>query len=657
MNRLQDLSARLLTAPDLTTVFSEVLDAAMDLLGTDLGMTQLYDGESHTLKLVALRGFPEGFAERFAVVSVGDATSCSLALEQTERVIVDDAATDARLEKNWPVLLEAGIRAVTTTPFISRRGALLGMVSTQFRSPHRPSERELRILDLYIRQATLIIERIQSEDALRESERRFREMIDALPTAIYTTDAEGRITHFNPAAVAFSGRTPELGTDHWCVTWKLYHPDGTPMPHDECPMAIALKEGRAIHGVEAIAERPDGTRRWFEPYPTPLRDAAGNVTGGINMLVDITERKQAEVALRESETKHRTLFEMMDEGFCIIEKVETPPGEPLDFRYLEANPAFALQAGVGDVVGRTIRQAFPGEPEEWYETYDTIVRTGEPIRFERGLITQGRVLELYAFRVADESGRRVAVIFRDITERKKADEDLRTASQMKDELLGLVAHEFRTPLTTLTGNIDVLVRRFNDLAPEMRNQALHEMQRDGDRLRRLIQNMLVVARGESRNAHELEPILLQRTLRDIVAAEQARDSSRAITLAVPNTLPPVVANAGYIEQVVENLITNARKYSHIATPIEITVTTEGSFAVVGVSDIGDVLSADKVGRFFEPFYRSDGAAKRAGGAGLGLAVCATLVERMEGEIWTRPNPGGGLQVLFSIPLAEIDGDD
>ena len=144
-----------------------------------------------------------------------------------------------------------------------------------------------------------ITKRKQAEQALSESERRFREMIDALPTAIYTTDAEGRLTHFNPAAAEFSGRVPELGTDHWCVSWKLYYPDGTPMPHDECPMAIALKEGRAVRGVEAIAERPDGSRVWFEPYPTPLRDGAGSIVGGINMLVDITERKQAEDALQQ----------------------------------------------------------------------------------------------------------------------------------------------------------------------------------------------------------------------------------------------------------------------------------------------------------------------------------------------------------------------
>ena len=141
-----------------------------------------------------------------------------------------------------------------------------------------------------------ITERKQVEAQLRENERRFREMIDALPAAIYTTNAEGRITHFNPAAVEFSGRVPELGSDRWCVSWKMFRPDGTLLPHDECPMAVALKEGRIVEGVECIAERPDGRRVWFMPYPRPLRDAEGTIVGGINMLLDISERKQAELA-------------------------------------------------------------------------------------------------------------------------------------------------------------------------------------------------------------------------------------------------------------------------------------------------------------------------------------------------------------------------
>ena len=148
-----------------------------------------------------------------------------------------------------------------------------------------------------------IDERKRAEETLRESDRRFREMIDALPAAIYTTDDQGHLTHFNKAAVEFSGRVPELGSDKWCISWKLYRPDGTPLPLDECPMAIALKEGRIVRGTEVIAERPDGKRIWITPYPTPLRDSEGRVQGGINMLVDITERKQAEKQLSELNTE------------------------------------------------------------------------------------------------------------------------------------------------------------------------------------------------------------------------------------------------------------------------------------------------------------------------------------------------------------------
>ncbi len=139
-----------------------------------------------------------------------------------------------------------------------------------------------------------ITERKHAEQAVRERERWYGQLLNALPAAIYTTDAEGRITFYNEAAVALSGRRPELNSNQWCVSWRLFTPAGEPMPHEECPMAVALKEGRPIRDSEAIAERPDGTRVPFLPYPTPLRDENGKIIGGVNMLVDITDRKRAE---------------------------------------------------------------------------------------------------------------------------------------------------------------------------------------------------------------------------------------------------------------------------------------------------------------------------------------------------------------------------
>ena len=148
-----------------------------------------------------------------------------------------------------------------------------------------------------------------------DSERRLREILDALPAAVYTTDADGRLTMFNRAAAVFAGREPQLGTDTWCVTWKLYQPDGTPMPHDQCPMATALKERRPVRGLEGIAERPDGTRVRFIPYPTPLYDSSGAMVGAVNMIVDISDRKQAEETIARHRDEQAALFEFTDRLF------------------------------------------------------------------------------------------------------------------------------------------------------------------------------------------------------------------------------------------------------------------------------------------------------------------------------------------------------
>jgi len=134
-----------------------------------------------------------------------------------------------------------------------------------------------------------------------------RQILDALPAAVYTTDREGKITYFNHAAVEFAGREPRIGQDEWCVTYRLRTMNGDFLPHGECPMAIALKENRAVRGVEAMAERPDGSLVPFMPFPTPLHDENGNLVGAVNMLVDVSQRKEAEANQRLllSELNHR----------------------------------------------------------------------------------------------------------------------------------------------------------------------------------------------------------------------------------------------------------------------------------------------------------------------------------------------------------------
>lgn len=145
------------------------------------------------------------------------------------------------------------------------------------------------------------------------SELRFRDLLDAFPAAVYTTDAEGKLTFFNRAAEELAGRTPVLGEDRWCVAWRLYTADGAPLPLEDCPMAIALREGRPVRDVAVIAERPNGERVPLMPFPTPLRDANGKMIGAVNMLVDISQLKRVEDAAAQRAAEQGALFRFTDQ--------------------------------------------------------------------------------------------------------------------------------------------------------------------------------------------------------------------------------------------------------------------------------------------------------------------------------------------------------
>lgn len=143
-----------------------------------------------------------------------------------------------------------------------------------------------------------ITERERLFEELRRSEERFRHLLFALPAAVYTTDREGRITLFNDHAIELWGQRPDLERDRWCGSFRIFRPDGTPLPHEECPMAVTLRERRPVRGQEILVERPDGRRVCVLPHPELLRDASGEVVGAVNMLIDITDRKRAEEELR-----------------------------------------------------------------------------------------------------------------------------------------------------------------------------------------------------------------------------------------------------------------------------------------------------------------------------------------------------------------------
>jgi PAS domain S-box-containing protein len=208
-------------------------------------------------------------------------------------------------ERYYPYLVPVSppIEEALLTPFYVR-GSAVGTVWVIAHNEERKFDAEdmrlLASLGKFASAAYQVLESLDAlehgREALRESEERSRQLVHALPTAVYTCDAQGRVMLYNEAAVTLWGRRPEVGKDLWCGSWRIYEPDGTPMPLDQCPMAVAIREGRAVRGQEIVIERPDGSRSYVLPYPEPIRNASGEVVGAVNMLVDLTERQRSEEA-------------------------------------------------------------------------------------------------------------------------------------------------------------------------------------------------------------------------------------------------------------------------------------------------------------------------------------------------------------------------
>lgn len=264
--------------------------------------------------------------------------------------------------------------------------------------------------------------RYKQTEASERAQREYLQVtLASIGDAIIVTDPTGAITFLNRVAETLTG-------------WTTADAMGKPLQEVfrivneasrhvvESPVDKVLRTGR-VAGLanHTVLLHKEGREFPIDDSAAPIHDARGQLLGIVLVFRDIAERRQAEQALHDSEARYRTLFESIDEGFCVIEPVYDATGEVRDFWYVEANPAFATQSGRNNVVGKTIKQMFPGEPEEWITTYAAVLSTGEPRRFESTLVTQGRMLDLYAFRVRDGKQSRVAVLFQDVTARKQAE--------------------------------------------------------------------------------------------------------------------------------------------------------------------------------------------------------------------------------------------
>jgi PAS domain S-box-containing protein len=522
----------------------------------------------------------------------------------------------------------------------------------------------------------------EGEEKLREGEERFRSLLEALPAAIYTTDAAGRVTFYNDAAAKLAGRTPKLGSDEWCVTWRLYSPDGTPMPHEQCPMALALKENRPIRGMEAIAERPDGTRVAFAPYPTPLRDASGAVVGAVNMLVDITDRKRIEGDLRrlseeleervEQRTKEltHTLAELKqsERRFrLLVQGVTDYAIFMLDPNGLVTNWNTGAERIKGytskDIVGRHF-STFYGEEDRRNDVPGRSLATAAISgRFE----TEGWRLRKDGSRfwasvvidpIRDERGELIgfAKITRDMTERRAIEEQLRQAYKMEaiGQLTGGISHDFNNLLTAIMGNISLISAETE--SENVRRHAAAALQ-SVDRAANLTHQLLAFSRKQRLEAKptSLNELvsgmseMLQRTLGGTIRIELALADALWIALIDPNQ----------IENVLLNLAINARD----AMPNGGTLTIEtanqkveqlksdsglepGDYVLISVTDTGTGMTDEVRAKAFDPFFTTKDIGK---GSGLGLSQVHGVAKQSGGAAEISSILGKGTTVRIYLP--------
>jgi signal transduction histidine kinase len=403
----------------------------------------------------------------------------------------------------------------------------------------------------------------------------------------------------------------------------------------------------------------------------PIGDDRGAVTGVFLTGFDVTTRVRAERALQEREERYRTLFNSIDEGFCVIEVLFDGNERPLDYRFLETNATFERQSGLVGAVGRTAREMVPNLEQHWFETYGQVALTGEPLRFVDGSAEMGRWFDVYAARVGGAGRREVALLFTDITARKEAEvererllraervarEAAEAAVQARDAFLSIAAHELKTPLTALKGGAQLLRRRQlrGQLDPDRLIGGLDTLIRSIDRLATLTDDLLDVARLRTGQLPLLpQPLDLAALAATAMGAIRDRDDGDdRLTLEADPALPPVLADAARIEQVIDNLLDNALKYSPAGGAVAVTLRAEGAGVAMAVRDTGIGLPPEAAELIFEPFGRAANATTSTlPGMGLGLFICRNIVERHGG--WIRAESAGegqGTTMTFWLPYA------
>ncbi len=469
-----------------------------------------------------------------------------------------------------------------------------------------------------------------------EAERRWlRSVIETVPMGLLLHSADGRLDfNFHAVELFGIGVSSIRGTPR--AAHRVLYPDGSPVPPDQTVSARALRTGESIKGAEFLIERRDGVRVPILGSAAPIRDREGRIVGAVSVFQDVTDRVHTAEAIRTSERVLAGIFEILPVGLWVTDQ---------HGRIVRENAAGArIRGGLYPDARKSgewgLSGALRGE-----------TRVGEIIRVETPDGSTKKVRHS-ALPLHDEQGRFVAAILvdEDITSLKEAMAALRRAVQARDDVLAIVAHDLRNPLTGIVMHSQRLERTVDE--PRTR-EAISAIRTNAQRMNRLIEDLLDVTRIEQ-GALAIDPTIIRADalLSDVVETERAVAAKNSIQVALDLRGAPVEvwADQERLVQVLGNLIGNAIKFTQQNGRIVVGAAPRGGECVFWVADTGPGVSAEALPHLFDRFWQADRGDRR--GAGLGLAITKGIVEQHGGRVWAESTPGNGTTMFFTIPLAE-----
>jgi signal transduction histidine kinase/DNA-binding response OmpR family regulator len=670
---LSETAGRLLSSQEPEETIQTICHDVTNFLDCQVFFNFLVDDEENRLNLNTYAGIPEEEADKIATLDFGE-DLCGHVAREGRKIIVEHVQ-ETHGEPN-ALIKSFGVKAFACYPLISN-GAVIGTLAFGTRTRSTFAEEELDLMKTVTDQVATAVARKKAEAALQRNEEELATILASVPIIMLVVNPDRRVLQVNEAAAKFAGRRQvdmsgmRPGEALQCL-YALDDPQGCGFG-PQCQNCMTrltvlntLETGVNHYQVEWHAPfLRNGKQEEVTFLLSTVLMGTGTSGQALVCIEDISARKRTEEALQRSEERATgqavRLQTVLDTAPAIIWiahdrecRVITGNRAADDYLRVPVGLNVSKSGAEADRLAhfRVFRDGVELPPAELpiqvvAATGQGLADYGMELRFDDGTVRHllGNISPLLG-----DSGEPNGAIgaFIDITERKKMD-------QLKDEFIGMVSHELKTPLTVVTGAIYTSMTK--GVSAKDKKELLHDAVSGAEELTSIIDNLLELSRFQAdRLQLNIEPVDVGQVARNVTGKLEKKSALHRLMRDIPETLVPVMADAFRVERILYNLVDNAIKYSPKGGTVTVSAREQDNSVVVTVTDQGIGISVENQARLFEPFQRIQQSHLGIAGVGLGLNVCKRLLEVQGGRIWVESTPGKGSTFSFMLPAArEFEG--